>query len=156
VAVDVLTHHDGVRHSGFEGQPSSTTRGLLVLIVCILQQLLYNPPPHHEVDMEDLSELADNISFSEIRKRSLQSRFCSVLCETTSDQDALLNCGGVVLPFGHISLFVTFAPSTDDTLRTSLPKEIRIALRSHKALFYQGGLLLTVASSILTSPSNIF
>ncbi len=32
VTVDILTNTDGIRHSGFEGQPSSTTRGLLVLI----------------------------------------------------------------------------------------------------------------------------
>ena len=84
--------------------------------------------------------LADSFSFSEIRKRTLQSRFCSVLCDTTSDQDTLLNCGGLVLPIGHMSLYVFFAPSMDDTLRTSLPRDVRIALRSHKALFYQGRL----------------
>ncbi len=60
--------------------------------------------------MEDLEALVDSFSFNEIRKRSLQSRFYSVLCETTSDQDAFLNCGGIVVPFGHMSLFVTFAP----------------------------------------------
>ncbi len=32
VAVDILTHHDGERHSCFEGQSSSTTRGMLVII----------------------------------------------------------------------------------------------------------------------------
>jgi hypothetical protein len=30
VAVDILTHLDGIRHSGFEGQTSSIARGLLV------------------------------------------------------------------------------------------------------------------------------
>jgi len=40
VAVDILTHHDGVRHSGFEGHSSATIRGLLALIACILQQFL--------------------------------------------------------------------------------------------------------------------
>ena len=76
------------------------------------------------VDMESLSDLADNFSFSEIRKRTLQSRFCSALCDTTNDQDILLNWGGFVLPIGHLSLYVTFVPTMDDTLRTSLPKEV--------------------------------
>ncbi len=40
VAVDILTNHDGIRHSGFEGHSSSTTNGLLFLIVCGLQHLL--------------------------------------------------------------------------------------------------------------------
>jgi hypothetical protein len=37
VAVDILTHHDGIRHSDLEGQSSTTTRELLVLIACMLQ-----------------------------------------------------------------------------------------------------------------------
>ncbi len=44
------------------------------------------------------------------------------------------------MPIGHMSQYVTFAPSMDDTLRTSFPEGVRIALRSHKALFYQRGL----------------
>ena len=66
VAVDVLTHHDGIRHSGPEGQFSTTARGLLVLIACRLQQLLQNPPPDHAVHMEAMSDLVDTFSFSEI------------------------------------------------------------------------------------------
>jgi hypothetical protein len=146
--MDILTHHDGVRHAGLEGHPSTTARGLLVIIACMLQQLLHNPPPKTDLDMENLATLVDSFSFNEIKKRSLQSCFCSVMCETTGYQDTLLNCGGIVVPFGHISLFVTFASSMDDTLRTSLPKEVRIVLRSHKALFYQGGLALNVSASM--------
>jgi hypothetical protein len=55
-----------------------------------------------------------------------------------------------------MSLYVTFSPTADDTVRTSLPKEIRLALRSHKALFYPGGLVLSVASSILAPALFIF
>ena len=122
MAVDILAHHDGIRHSGLEGQSSTTARGLLVFIACRLHQFPQNPPPDHTVDMDALSDLADSFSFSEIRKRTLQSRFCSVLCDTTSDQGTLLNCGGLVLPIGHMSLYVSFSPSMDDTLRTSLPR----------------------------------
>ncbi len=60
-----------------------------------------------------------------------------------------------MVPFGHISLFVTFASSMDDTLRTSLPKEVRIALRSQKALFYQEGLVLSVSASIQLPPQAL-
>jgi hypothetical protein len=129
---------------------------MLVIIACMLQELLQNPPPKTDLDMEDLATLADSFSFNEIRKRSMQSRFCSILCETTCDQDALLNYVGIVVPFGHMSLFVTFAPSMDDTLRTSLRKEVRIALRSHKAIFYQGGLVLSVSTSISLLPAALF
>ncbi len=61
-----------------------------------------------------------------------------------------------MVPFGHISLFVTFASSMDATLRTFLSKEIRIALRSHKALFYQGGLVLSVSASTQLPPQALF
>jgi len=108
------------------------------------------------MDIEALSDLADSFSFSEIRKRTLQYRFCEVLCDTTNDQDTILNCGGIVLHIGHMSIYVvTFAPSMDGILRTSLPKEVRIALRSHKALFYQGGLVLNVTSSIPLTPAAL-
>jgi len=128
----------------------------MVLIACKLQHILQNPPHDHAMDMEALSDLADSFCVNEIRKRILQSRFCAVLCDTTSDQDTLLNGGGIVLPIGHMSLYVTFAPSMDDTLRTSLPKEVCIALRSHKALFYQGGLVLNVSSSTPLTPTALF
>ena len=36
VAIDILTHVDGIRHSGFEGEPEVTARGLLVLVACAL------------------------------------------------------------------------------------------------------------------------
>jgi hypothetical protein len=60
------------------------------------------------------------------------------------------------LPLGQMTLFLTFALIADDTIRNSLPKEIRPALRSHKALFYQGGLVLNVTSSIPGPPAYIF
>ncbi len=61
-----------------------------------------------------------------------------------------------MVPFGHMSLFVTFALSMDATLRTSLTKEVRIALRSHKALFYQRRLVLSVSASIPLPPKALF
>ena len=68
------------------------------------------------------------------------TRFCSVFGENVSDKDALLSSSeGVILPFEGMTLFLSFSPITDDTIRTSLPKKIRLALRSHNALFYEGG-----------------
>jgi hypothetical protein len=97
VAVDILTNDD-IRHSGLEEQFSTTKRGLLVLIACRLQQFLHNLPPDHSVDKQTLSELAESFSFSDIRKRTLQSRFYSVLCDTIGDHDTMLNCGGSSWP----------------------------------------------------------
>jgi hypothetical protein len=68
----------------------------------------------------------------------------------------LLNCGGIILPMGQMTLFLTFAPTMDDTIRTTLPKEIQLAIRSHKTLFYQEGLILSVASSISALPAYVF
>jgi hypothetical protein len=55
-----------------------------------------------------------------------------------------------------MTLYMTFAPTAYDTIRTSLPKEIHLALKSHKNFFYQGGLVLSVASSISAPPAYIF
>jgi len=52
--------------------------------------------------------------------------------------------------------FLSFSPTMDDAIRTSLPKEIRLVLCSYKALFYQGGLLLIVTSSVADPPAFIF
>jgi hypothetical protein len=62
----------------------------------------------------------------------------------------------MILPIGGMNLFLTFSPVTEDTIRTSLPKEIRLALRSPKAIFYQWGLILTVTSSIAAPLAFIF
>jgi hypothetical protein len=88
------------------------------------------------------------VFFGETHKHSLASRFCSALLKNIGDKDTLLKCGGIILPMGHMSLYVTFALSMDNTIQTSLPNEVRITLCSHKAFFYQGGLILSVTSSI--------
>jgi hypothetical protein len=51
---------------------------------------------------------------------------------------------------------VSFSTTVDDTVRTSLPRETRLALRSHKALFYLGGLVLSDTSSIPLPPPALF
>jgi hypothetical protein len=39
VAIDIFTHADGIRRSGFEGEPEETAKGLLVLVAYALQYL---------------------------------------------------------------------------------------------------------------------
>jgi hypothetical protein len=136
VVVDIFTNHDGLRLSGFEEHCSSTAMGLVVLIAYGLQQFFKVPPPGHMVDLDALAILAKSFSFSEVRKRTLQSRLCSVLCDTTSDQGTLLNCWDIIMPWGPMTLYVTFDPTADDTLRISIPKVVRNALHNHKAHFY--------------------
>jgi hypothetical protein len=156
VAIDILTHNDGIRHSGFEGQSAEIARSLLVLSACALQYLHKTGAIDPNADPYIIEDLAESFSFGEIHIRTQQARFCSVLCETINDKDALLNFGEVILLFGEMTLFLTYSPTTSNTIRTFLPKEIRLALRSHKALFYQGGILMTVTSSIAASPAFIF
>ncbi len=55
------------------------------------------------LDPSTIEDIADAFSFSEIRKRSLKTRFCSVLCDTISDKDLLLNCGGIILPMAKMN-----------------------------------------------------
>jgi hypothetical protein len=127
VAIDILSHNDGIRHSGFEDQTQETFRGLLGLMACAIQYDL-------AVDPGTIENLAESFSFVEIQKNSLQTRLCSVLCDTVIDKDILRNSGGIPLPMRHMSLFLAFAPIADDTIKTSLPIEVMLALHSHKAL----------------------
>ena len=135
VAIDILTNNGGIHHFEFEGEPAETARGLLVLVPCALQYVHKSGATEHNTYPSTIEDLTDNFSFSEIYKQTMQIRLCYILCKTVSDKDALLNYGGLILPFGEMTLFLIFSPTTDDTSRTSLPKEIRPALRSHKALF---------------------
>jgi hypothetical protein len=98
VAIDILTLNVGIRHSGFEGQSTDTSRGLLVLVACALQFLRKSGTPG--IVPDNIEDLAESFSFSEVRNQSFQTRFCSVLCDTISDKDSLLNCGGIILPMG--------------------------------------------------------
>jgi hypothetical protein len=108
VAIDILTNIDGIRHSGFEGEPEETVRGLLILVACALQYMHKKGTTDPNTDSATLEELPKSFSFGEIQKRTLQTRFCSVLCETVNDKDALLSFGGLILPFGSMTLFLTF------------------------------------------------
>ena len=139
VAVDILTHHDypalRTRRTKLLRSEGSSGPGRLRF-----KAPLRVPPTDLQIDMDILVNVVESFSFSEVRKRSLAQRFCFVLCENGNDKDTLANYGGIILLMGQISLYVYFAPTMDDTIRTSLPKEVRIALRSHNAIFYHGGL----------------
>ena len=112
--------------------------GLLVLAACAFLYMHKKGTIDPNTDSSTIEELSESFSFSEIQKRTVQTRLCSVLCETISDKDVLLSFGGLILPFGGMTIFLTFSPAADDTIRTSFSKDIRLALRSHKALFYNG------------------
>ena len=60
------------------------------------------------------------------------------------------------MPLERHEIYVTFAPTTDDTARTSLPTDVRLALKTHKRLFFSRGLTLHIASSFPTPPRYIF
>ncbi len=53
----------------------------------------------HDPDL--IEELVESFSFSEISKRSLAARFCTVLCESNTDRATLRDVGGIVLPLEH-------------------------------------------------------
>ena len=96
-------------------------------------------------DSEDptvLEDLVESFSFNETKKKSLAAKFSTVLCDTVSDKTTLLEIGGFILPLERHMIFVTFAPTVDDTTRTALPKELRLALIHHKKYFFEGGLAL--------------
>jgi hypothetical protein len=74
------------------------------------------------LDPTTLEDLVERFSFSEIRMKSLAAKFCTALCDTVSDKTTLLEIGGVILPLERHTIFVTFAPTVDDTVRTALPR----------------------------------
>ena len=94
VAIDILTHVDGIRHSGLEGELEETAMGLLLLVACALQYLHKRGTTDPNLDSSTIEELAESFSFSAIQKRTMQTRFCSNLCEIVSDKNALLISGG--------------------------------------------------------------
>jgi hypothetical protein len=53
-----------------------------------------------------------------------------------------LEVEGVILPLDRHTIFVTFAPTVDDTTRTALSRELRLAFIRHKKHFFNGGLTL--------------
>jgi hypothetical protein len=94
------------------------------------------------LDPTVLKNLVESFLFSEVKKRSMSAKFCNFMCDTVSDKATLLEMGGVITPLEHHSRIVTFAPTTDDTTKTALPKEIRLALENHKTHFFKEGLTL--------------
>ena len=75
------------------------TRGLLVVVACALQHLgqseeVHDPP----IDQGVIEELMESFSFSEIKKRSLEAKYCTILCESVSDKTTLLELGGLFYP----------------------------------------------------------
>jgi hypothetical protein len=81
VAIDIFTHNDDIRHFGFEGETMETAKGLLVLVAYALQFLHMAERADQTLDPSSIEDLAESFSFGKIRKRTLQTRFCSVLCD---------------------------------------------------------------------------
>ncbi len=63
VAIDIVTHNNGIRHSGFELQTTETTRCLLVPVACAIQYLYQSGCEDPAVDPHILEELAESFSF---------------------------------------------------------------------------------------------
>ncbi len=68
VAIDILTHNDGIRHYGFEEQTLGTTRGLLVLVAWALQFLHIAGPHGPTLDPPTIEYLAESFYFSQVEK----------------------------------------------------------------------------------------
>ena len=123
------------------------------MVACAIQRLaLLAEEEEVPVDASVLEDLVESFSFSEISKKSLSSRLCIVLFDTNSNKLTLLEVGGIILPLERDEIYITFAPTADDTARTPLPKDVRLALKIHKRLFFSGGLTLHIASSIPAPP----
>jgi hypothetical protein len=60
VAIDILTHVDGIRLSGFEGEHEETARGLLVLVACTLQYLHKKGTSDPNADSSTIEELSES------------------------------------------------------------------------------------------------
>jgi hypothetical protein len=71
VAIGILTHNDGIRHYGIEGQTLETAKGFLVLQACALQLLHKTKVAETTLDPSTIEDLAAIFSFGEIRKRIL-------------------------------------------------------------------------------------
>ena len=132
-------------------------RGLLVVVAYALHRMAFLEEESPSApDLTVLEDLVESFSSSQVKKRNLVAKFCTVLCDTVSDKATLLELGGLMLPLEHHSIIVTFAPTTDDTTRTALPQEICLALKNHKTHFFKGGLTLQVTSFIPAPPEFLF
>ncbi len=58
------------------------------------------------MDAETIDNLAESLSFGEIREKILHTRFCSVLWDTVSDKDTLLNGGGILFQWDMCPSFL--------------------------------------------------
>ncbi len=71
VAIEIATHNNDIRHSGFESQTTGTTRGHLVLVACAIQYLHQSGCNDPAVDLTLLEGQAESFSFAEIRKQNI-------------------------------------------------------------------------------------
>jgi len=157
ITIDVLDSHTRIRHAALEGHTAAAARGLLVFVACAIHRITHtSEETESTLDPTTLEDLVESFSFTEIGKKSLAAKNCTALCDTVNDKTTLLEIRGVILPLERHTIFVTFAPTVDDTVRTALPKELRLALIHHKKYFFKGVLTLQVASSIPVSPDYIF
>jgi len=157
VSIDVFENHTGIRQAALEGHTAVAARGPLVLVACALHHLAQTyADSGSTMDLTVMEDLAESFSFSETKKKSLATKFCTVLCNTVSDKTTLLEIGGIILPFECHMIFVTFAPTVDYMTRTALLKALRLVLVQSKKHFSKRDPALKVTSFISVSSGYIF
>ena len=94
VSIDVLDNHTGILHAALEGHTAVALRELLVLVSCALYHLaLTTEDTESTLDPTTLEDLVESCSSTETRKKSLTSKFYTILCDTVSDKTTLLEIG---------------------------------------------------------------
>ena len=80
MTINILTHNDGIRHSGFEGQTVENARGLLILVAYALRYLQKTETTDPNSDLATIEDMANSFSFSDIHERTLQNKimFCTL------------------------------------------------------------------------------
>jgi hypothetical protein len=98
-----------------------------------------SPAADTTIDKDTLVDLAERFLSAKSESKTSDPDFAMSSATPSSIKTPSSTILGIILHMGEMSLFVNFVPFMGDTIRTSLPRVARLALRSLKSLFYKGG-----------------
>jgi len=96
------------------------------------------------------------MNFPELRKPTLAAFTCNALCKKPSNAFTLILAKSILIPLTHTSVLISFSPPKNPATRAIMSPENNASMLSHKELFFQGGLPLTISFTITLPPYTFF
>jgi hypothetical protein len=154
ISIDTQDNNSGITTPALPGRDFSASRLLIALGTLATQYA--HATRDRDLNAYKLDRISHALNFSELRKSSLPASSCTALCKNPSDAFTLISAKSILIPFTTTSMLISFSPTRNPATRALMSPESNASMLNHKEFFFQGGLPITITSTITLPPYTFF